>query len=51
MCVSGLHRSMNAVISGASKLNRVNRSARGTQLVACLPRPTAQQGEVLQLVA
>jgi hypothetical protein len=30
VCVSGRHRSMNAVISGASKLNRVNCSARGT---------------------
>jgi hypothetical protein len=30
MCISGRHRSINAAISGASKLNRVNRSARGT---------------------
>jgi hypothetical protein len=28
--VSGRHRSMNEAISGASKLNHVNRSARGT---------------------
>jgi hypothetical protein len=30
VCVSGRHWSMNAAIIGASKLNRVNRSARGT---------------------
>jgi hypothetical protein len=39
VCVSGRHRSTNGAISGASKLNRVNRCARGT-LARSLPPST-----------
>jgi hypothetical protein len=44
VCVSGRHRSMNAVISGASSLNRVNRSARGTSARSLSPSTNRATG-------
>jgi hypothetical protein len=44
MCVSGRHRSMNATISGVSKLNRVNRSARGTSARSLSPSTNRATG-------